>query len=490
MNKTITAANPLGTENIGKLTVRYAVPSVISLVVNSLYNMVDQIFIGQGVGYLGNAATNVIMPMTLILMALAMMLGNGASSYMSLYLGKGEPGKAARGVGNMVTLTICGSILLFLLFELFLEPFCYLFGARGEVMGYAMDYGRIITLGFPVFVISVGFGNVIRADGRPKASMTGMLIGCITNIILDPIFIFVLHLGVKGAAWATIIGQLLNALYYIGCLFRFQTIQLKKRDFMLDGPVTGKILSLGLSSFFTQIAGTVVIAIQNNLLVKYGKNSVYGADIPMATLGITMKTSQLITSIAMGIASGVQPILGYNYGSRQYDRVRQTFKLSLFSCTAIMLAALAVFQIFPEAIINIFGQESELYMEFAVKCFRIYLLACFMIPFGMVIGIFFQAIGKPLPSMVLSLSRQIIFLIPSMFFLGALMGIDGILWSGPVSDMLSGMISLVTVRLYWSKIFGTERNTLNGQTDALMVSSPQNKTSHPHTLRRSFRHFS
>lgn len=452
MNKE-TAINPFGTERIGKLTVRYAVPSVISLVVNSLYNMVDQVFIGQGVGYLGNAATNVIMPMTLILMAIAMMLGNGASSFMSLHLGKGEPEKAAKSVGNMVTLTIGCSILFLILFEIFLEPSCWLFGARGEVTSYAVDYGRIIVLGFPVFMIGVGFGNVIRADGRPKASMTGMLIGCITNIILDPVFIFVFHLGVKGAAWATIIGQLLNAVFYIICLFRLKSIKLGKTDFALDIAIVKKIVSLGMSSFFMQIAGTVVIAIQNNLLVKYGAKSVYGSDIPMAALGITMKTSQLITSIALGIASGVQPILGYNYGSGQYDRVKQAFKLSLSSCTAIMFIALFIFQIFPETIINIFGQESELYMEFAVKCFRIYLLACFMIPSGMVIGIFYQAIGKPIPSMVLSLSRQIIFLIPSMFILSAFMGIDGILWAGPVSDALSGILSLIVIRAGWNQIF-------------------------------------
>ncbi len=293
--------NPLGTERVGKLTVRYAVPSVISLVVNSLYNMVDQVFIGQGVGYLGNAATNVIMPMILIMMAIAMMFGNGASAYMSLHLGKGEPEKAAKGVGNMVTLLVGSGILLLVLFEIFLEPLCWLFGARGEVTQYAMDYGRIIVLGFPVFVIGVGCGNVVRADGRPKASMAGMLIGCITNMILDPIFIFVFHWGVKGAAWATIIGQLLNAVFFIVCLCRFQTIQLKRKDFKPERKTTGQIVSLGMSSFFTQIAGTVVIAIQNNLLVKYGALSVYGADIPMAALGITMKTSQLITSIATAI---------------------------------------------------------------------------------------------------------------------------------------------------------------------------------------------
>ena len=467
MNSDKTQINPLGTENTGRLAARYAIPSVISLVVNSLYNMVDQVFIGQGVGYLGNAATNVIMPMTLILMAVAMMFANGASAYMSLQLGKGDAQKAAKGVGNMVTLLIGSGILFLILFEIMLQPVCYLFGARGEVMGYAMDYGKIIVLGFPVFVIGVGFGNVIRADGRPKASMAGMLIGCVTNMILDPIFIFVCKWGVQGAAWATIIGQLLNAVFYIVCLYRFQTIRLKRTDFIPHLHTAGRIVSLGMSSFFTQIASTVVIAVQNNLLVKYGARSVYGADIPMAALGITMKTSQLITSIAMGIASGVQPILGYNYGSRQYDRVKQTFKISIGTCTVIMFAALFVFQVFPEAIIHIFGQESELYMEFAVKCFRIYLLACFMIPSGMVIGIFYQAIGKPVPAMSISLSRQIVFLIPAMFILSAVWGIDGLLWSGPVSDMLSGVVAILVVRSGWRNIF--EEKNVKKCTQALPV---------------------
>ncbi len=467
MNSDKTQINPLGTENTGRLAARYAIPSVISLVVNSLYNMVDQVFIGQGVGYLGNAATNVIMPMTLILMAVAMMFGNGASAYMSLQLGKGDAQKAEKGVGNMVTLLIGSGILFLILFEIMLQPVCYLFGARGEVMGYAMDYGKIIVLGFPVFVIGVGFGNVIRADGRPKASMAGMLIGCVTNMILDPIFIFVCKWGVQGAAWATIIGQLLNAVFYIVCLYRFQTIRLKRTDFIPHLHTAGRIVSLGMSSFFTQIASTVVIAVQNNLLVKYGARSVYGADIPMAALGITMKTSQLITSIAMGIASGVQPILGYNYGSRQYDRVKQTFKISIGTCTVIMFAALFVFQVFPEAIIHIFGQESELYMEFAVKCFRIYLLACFMIPSGMVIGIFYQAIGKPVPAMAISLSRQIVFLIPAMFILSAVWGIDGLLWSGPVSDMLSGVVAILVVRSGWRNIF--EEKNVKKCTQALPV---------------------
>lgn len=449
--------NPLGTERVGKLMVRFAVPSIISIVVNSLYNMVDQIFIGQSVGYLGNAATNVIMPMTTILMAFGMMFGDGAAAFMSLHLGTKEPDKAARGVGNMVTLVIGTGIASLVLFELFLTPLCRLFGATENVLPYALDYGRIIVFGFPFAIVCSAFGAVIRADGRPHVSMIGLLIGCITNIILDPIFIFVFGWGVKGAALATIIGQVFNAVYFFICLTKFKTIKLKKEYLIPKKETIKRILSLGTSSFISQIASVFVIAVMNNLLVKYGAVSKYGADIPLAALGVTMKVSQLIMGITFGIASGVQPIYGYNYGSGQQNRVKQTLKWSLISGTVIMFIAFFLFQTFPEQIISIFGQESDLYVEFAVRCFRVYLGACFMIPSGAVVGIFFQAIGRPMPAAVLTLSRQIILLIPAMLIFGITMGVEGVLWSGCVSDALSGIIALIALRMYWNKIFDTER---------------------------------
>ena len=228
MSTEAVAINPLGTERVGKLMVRYAVPSIISIVVNSLYNMVDQIFIGQGVGYLGNAATNIILPLATILLALGMMIGDGAASYMSLSLGKKRAEDAAQGVGNAVTLTVGISVFLLVIFELFLEPLCHLFGATEGNLPYELEYGSVILLGFPFAMIDGAFGSVIRADGRPKVSMVGLLIGCIANIILDPIFIFVFHWGVKGAAWATIIGQILNAVYFVVCMLRFKTIEVRK----------------------------------------------------------------------------------------------------------------------------------------------------------------------------------------------------------------------------------------------------------------------
>ena len=448
--------NPLGTEPVEKLIARFAIPSIISIVINSLYNMVDQIFIGQEVGYLGNAATNIIMPLTILLAALGMLIGDGAAAYMSLNLGKDRREDAAHGIGNAITLTVGTSVVLMILFEIFLEPLCHLFGATDTNLPYALDYGRIIVLGFPFAMIDGTFGSIIRADGRPKSSMVGLLIGCITNLILDPVFIFVFQWGVKGAAFATIIGQILNAVYFIYCMLRFQTIDIKKENLIPKWRIVKRVLPLGASSFITQVAAVFVVAVINNALVKYGALSKYGADIPLAALGITMKVSQLVTGIALGIASGIQPIFGFNYGSGQYDRVKKTYKIALTSSTLILIVAFFIFQFCPNYIINLFGQESELYMEFAVKCFRVYLLACFMIGAGAVTGIFFQAIGRPVPAALLSLSRQIIFLIPAMLFFGYLWGVEGILWAGPVGDGLSGVISLITLGAFWNRIFKKE----------------------------------
>lgn len=453
MTETVSAKNPLGTERIEKLMIRFAIPSIISIVVNSLYNMVDQIFIGWGVGYLGNAATNVIFPMTMLLMAISMMIGDGAAAFMSLNLGKKEPEVAAYGVGNAITLAAIVGVLFSTVCQIFLEPLCRFFGATAESLPYALEYGRIIVLGFPAATVCSGFGSILRADARPKTSMAGLMIGCISNIILDPIFIFGLDLGVAGAAWATLAGQVLNALCYIVCMFQFKTIRLRKKDFILLPKVVKKVLMLGISSFCSQAASVIMITVMNNTLVKYGAMSVYGEDIPMAVMGIVMKVSQLITGVILGIASGVQPIFGYNYGSQQYGRVKQTLKLSLGISTAIGLVALFVFQVFPEQLISLFGQESDLYVSFAVKTFRTYLLGCFMIPCSCVIGIFYQSIGKAARATVLTLLRQVVLLIPSILIFAYLGGVEGVLWAGPVADGCAGIIALITLFFSWNKIF-------------------------------------
>ena len=452
MNEEI-AKNPLGTEPVAKLVIQFAIPSVVAMVVSSLYNMVDQVFIGRGVGYMGNAATNIIMPLTFMVMALSLMVGNGAATFMNLELGKQNERKAAKGVGNMIGITVFIGLLLFALFETFMIPLCRLFGGQGEVLMYALDYGRIIAVGTPFAAMSTSFASIIRADGRPRQSMTGMLIGCFSNMLLDPLFIFVFGWGVKGAAWATVIGQVLNALFFFWCLRHFQSVRLTKDCFVPDFKTSVRICVLGLSSFLTQIATVFVVAIQNNLLVGYGALSKYGPDITLAAFGITMKASQLIMSIALGIATGVQPVISYNYGARLDKRVKQAFRFSLTACEAIMFFALFVFQVFPERIVLLFGHESELYMEFAIKCFRIYLVMVWAIPMSMGPGIFFQAVGRPVPAAVLSLFRQIIILVPVSFLFGYLFGVEGLLWAGATGDFSAAVISVTTLALRWKDIF-------------------------------------
>lgn len=466
MSEPVIIKNPLGTEPIGKLIIRYAVPGVVSFVVNSLYNIVDQIFIGQGVGYLANAATNVIMPINMIVIALGLLLGDGAAAYMSLSLGRGDSRAAARSIGNMITLTIGAGILILIAFQIFFNPLCLLFGATDGTMPYAVDYGRIIVLGTPVAMMAAGFGSAVRADGRPNLSTVGLVLGCITNIILDPLFIFVFRWGIRGAAFATIIGQAINAVFYILCLCRCKTIQLKQKDLLPQKNIVKRIVTLGSSSFATQIATVFVMAINNNLLVFYGAASIYGPDIPLATFGITMKVSQIILGITLGIGTGAQPIYGYNYGSGKYDRVKKTYKVAILSSCSIMVIALFVFQVFPHAIINLFGQESELYMEFAVKCFRIYLLACVLIPIVTITAVFFQAIGKSVLAAFLSFLRQVIILIPAMLIFGRVLGVEGLLWAGPFADTLSGIIAITIVRYCWGKIFPDKQIKVNQYKEA------------------------
>lgn len=451
-NQAVVEENPLGRERVGKLILTFAVPSIISMVVNALYNIVDQIFIGQGVGYLGNGATNVIMPITVIVIALALLVGDGAAAYLSLKLGEGDAKSAAKGIGNAITATVVIGIMLCAVFQIFLEPLCILFGATEDILPYAMDYGHIICWGVLFAAIDSAMAGMIRADGNPRYSMAGLLIGCFTNIILDPIFIFVFHWGVKGAAWATILGQIFNAVFYLVYIPKFKSIRLEKGSFRITGRVLGKISGLGISSFISQIATVFIMAVTNNILVSYGAKSVYGADIPLTTIGITMKVNQIVSAVILGLTTGAQPIFGYNYGSGQKDRVKQTYRTVLISATVILVLAFCVFQFAPMSIVRLFGSESELYNEFAVKCFKIFLLFIPINGLQMVTGIFFQAIGKPTQATVLSLTRQILFLLPATVLLPVVLGVEGALWAGPLADGLAFITALIMLKIYWKRI--------------------------------------
>ncbi len=452
-------ANPLGTEKISRLIVQFSVPSVIALVVVAVYNIVDQIFIGRSVGYLGNAATNIILPFTTTVVAFGNMFSDGTASNMSLQLGSGREKTASHSVCNCVVCTLIAGFAALAVFEIFLQPFCRLFGATESTLPYALSYGRIIVLGFPLSMIDCALTGVIRADGRPRQSMMGMVIGCGTNVVLDWIFCLVLGWGVKGAALATIIGQGLNAVYYIFLLFRFRTVHPKKEYFRLNSGIVKKIMSLGLPSFITQISIVLVILVVNNIIVMCGAASKYGPDIPLAVMGITMKLCTVATSIGLGIASGTQPVWGYNYGNRQYHRVKSAFWIALISSTVIMVIAFLIFELFPEQLISLFGTESDLYMEFAVKCVRHYLAGTFMIGVGMIACVFFQALGRPVQSTVVSLTRQILILIPITLIFGYTVGLEGVIWGGAISDAGAGVVALIMIITNWKKLFPSEKKT-------------------------------
>ncbi len=455
MEQTMSVSNPLGTERIGKLMVRFAVPSIISLILNSLYNMVDQIFIGNssdGANGLGNAATNVILPLMTVVLAVGLMIGDGCATYMGLNMGKGKADKAAKGVGNAMVLTIGFGVIFTILCQIFLEPLCWLFGATEASIDLCLGYGRPIVLGFTFLAIDMSFTSIIRADGRANVGLIGMLIGCIANVILDPIFIFVFDWGVAGAGWATIIGLILNTIYFIVCMTRRKTVKLEKEDFKLSG----KMCVLGLSSFITQFALVIVIAVVNNTLKVTGMESKYGADIPIAVMGIVMKVSQILVSIVLGLATGILPVISYNYGSGMYDRVKKLYKNELLVGTIVMAVAWVILEFFPEQIVSIFGKQNDLYMEFAHKCMQIYMSATFTVGVSIVTGIFFQAIDKPIQSTVLSLLRQIVVLVPAVLILGAVGDVTTVLWAGPISDSISCIASIITLVFCWKKIFHKE----------------------------------
>ena len=437
--------NILGYEKIGKLIRKFAIPCIISLLVNSLYNIVDQIFIGWGVGYLGNGATNVVFPLTMVCLAFALMFGDGGAAYLSLKLGEKKPKEAAKGVGNAITISVIVSILICVGYLIFLPQLLNLFGCTDNLREYALSYGEIIVLGLPFMMIGSTLNSIIRADGNPKYAMTSMVAGAILNIILDPIFIFPLNMGVQGAAIATVISQIVTFLMNIFYIKKFKSIKIGKEEFKPQAQVMRKVSALGISSFITQMSIVLVIAFENNLLGKYGAESKYGADIPITVLGIVMKISQILNSIIIGIAAGSQPILGYNYGAGKYDRVKKTLKCVLGLSVIISTIAFILFQTIPDKLISIFGSGNELYMDFACVSFRTYLMLVICNGVQIPSGIFFQAIGKSAKSAILSLSRQILFLIPAMVIFGSMFGLIGVLYAGPFADGLAFIISGILI---------------------------------------------
>lgn len=442
--QSLNTENPLGYERIPALLRSFAIPSIIAMLVSSLYNIVDQVFIGQGVGYLGNAATNVSYPLSTICLAIALLIGIGSASRFSLYLGAGEKEKAARVIGNGIMMMIVFGVLYAILVEIFMRPLLTAFGATTEIMPYAQTYSRIIALGMPFLIITNGMSNFARADGSPRYSMVCMLIGAVINTILDPIFIFIFHWGVAGAAWATIIGQFFSFLFAILYIRKFKQIRLRRTDIYLDLKESIQTASLGMSNSLNQVAITFVQIVLNNSLTYYGASSVYGQEIPLAACGIVMKTNAILLAVIIGLSQGSQPIIGFNYGARQYDRVRKTYKLAITCNLVVSAVGFVLFQFFPRQIISLFGSGEEAYFEFSIHFMRTFLFMVLVNGVQLLSSNFFSAIGKPVKGLLLSMTRQVIFLIPLVLLLPLIWGLDGILYAGPIAD---GAAFLVTVMM-------------------------------------------
>ena len=435
--------NPLGYQPIGKLLPKFAIPSIISFVVSALYNIVDQIFIGQGVGQLGNAATTVAFPLVTICTALALLLGVGSASNFNLRMGEGKREEAARIAGTGLSAIAISGIVLAALVLIFLRPILDLFGATDGSREFAVTYTRITALGYPLVVFSTAASQLIRSDGSPTYSMLCQLSGAIVNTVLDYVFVFPMNMGIAGAAWATVLGQLLSAVLAVRYFFHFRAFPITRELLLPREHCLRAITSLGAAACFNQLAMMLVQVTMNNTLTYYGSRSVYGEDIPLACVGVITKVNTILMGILIGTAQGCQPIVGFNYGARNYPRVRKTYLTGAVIVTAVSVAAFACFQLFPRPIVSIFGQGSEDYYRFAEEYFRIYMFMTFLNGIQPLTSNFFTSIGKAKMGIFISMTRQIIFLLPLIVIFPMLWGIDGVMYAGPIADLAAGVLAIL-----------------------------------------------
>lgn len=453
----------LATENVGKLMRQYAVPCIISLLVGALYNIVDQIFIANAayLGSYGNAANTVVFPLTVIALAIAVMIGDGCCAFVSLSLGQNKTQDANRSVGNSIVLAVAAGVVLCVVYLVFCDPILTMFGGRvnRETFAYAQEYFFYIALGIPFYMVGQALNPIIRADGSPKFAMVSTVAGAIVNTVLDPIFIFVFKWGMMGAAVATVIGQIVSAALALWYLTNTKTVQLSKAEFCLKGKIIKRTLVLGLCSFLSQISLVAAMAAINNMIRQYGAlDVIFGqmqyAQIPMAVVGIVMKFFQIVISVVVGMAAGCIPIVGFNMGAGKTERVKTLFTKLLIGEALVGLAALLIAELAPHALIGIFGaaNESVYNTEFTVKAFRIYL--CMMVPacINKASFIFLQAMGKAVTSTLLSMGREIVFGVGFALLLPRAFGLDGVLYSMPVSDVLTLVASIVVIVMTYRQL--------------------------------------
>ena len=433
--------NPLWYEPIGKLLLRFAVPSIISFLVSALYNIVDQIFIGQGVGMLGNAATNVAFPLTTISTSIALLIGVGAASNFNLEQGRGNRERAGQIAGSGIAMLALFGIALAAAVLLFLNPLLLLFGATEEVLPYAQSYTGITAFGIPLLIFTTGGSHMIRADGSPRYAMYCMLSGALLNTVLDPLFIFRLDMGIAGAALATVLGQAVSAGMAISYFPRFRSVRITWRLLRPRGDCMRAIAALGAAACFNQLAMTLVQITMNNTLTFYGALSDYGQNIPLACVGVISKVNVVLMAFIIGTAQGCQPICGFNYGAKNYPRVKKTYLTAAAVVTAISTAAFLCFQIFPRQIVAIFGEGSEAYFHFAERYFRIYMMLVFLNGIQQLTANFFTSIGKAKMGILMSMTRQILFLLPLIVIFPRFFGIDGVMYAGPIADGVAALLS-------------------------------------------------
>lgn len=449
--KQMEKANPLGELSIPKLLLKFTVPSIIAMLTSALYNIVDQFFIGNSVGELGNAATNIAFPLTTCCLSIALLFGIGGASAFNLAKGRGEE-DAVYYMGNAITSMVSLGVILLVVTQIFLTPMLVFFGTPDSVMEYAKSYVRITSLGFPMMILATGGGHLIRADGSPNFTMILNLTGAVINTILDALFVFGFRWGMEGAAAATIIGQYISGILAILYLSRCKTVTLRKENLKIQKKYILTVASLGAAPCSNQLAMMVVQLVMNKSLTYYGSISRFGEEIPLACAGIIAKVNQVYFSFVIGMSQGMQPIASFNYGAKKYHRVKNVYLTSISCGFGISLLAFLVFQIFPEPIIGLFGEGSGEYVAFAVSYFRIFLFFTFVNFMQPISSNFFTAIGKPKKGMFLSLTRQILFLLPLIVILPLFMGIDGILYAGPVADATAAVVSGLMIG---RELFGT-----------------------------------
>lgn len=455
-------AHFLGTEKLSRLMLKFSIPCVLSLLVSALYNIVDQIFIGNSeLSALGNAATGVVFPIFIIAQAFAWCCGDGCAAYLSICQGKKDTQNAHKSIGTGITVTLISSLILMALFFPLKRQLLTLFGASENSIGMATEYFDIILTFFPIYMLSNMMNAVIRADGSPAWSMTSMLAGAITNIILDPVFIFVCKWGMKGAALATVIGQVVSFAITVIYYFHTKTFRMTFKSLIPDFKLFSGPLKLGMSSFITQMMIVIISLACNMMLARYGAASQYGVDIPIAIIGIESKVFTVVVNLVVGIVLGCQPIISYNMGAKSYDRVKKLYKNILLCTVIIGVASTLLFELAPRAVVGMFGAPTNIpnpedYWSFGEKTFRIFLS---LVTFTCIIkmtSIFFQAVGKPICAVVASMIRDLICFIPLIIILPGFFGIEGILLAAPAADLIAMIVSMVLTVTFMRSLHGAD----------------------------------